>query len=54
MSVYASRDGLADSDVAEFELTFAGGGNGITGDVNGDGTVDVANISTVISIMASK
>jgi hypothetical protein len=32
----------------------AEGSNNLKGDVNGDGTVDVADISSIISIMAGK
>ena len=51
VSVYATRPGLEDSDVAVYELTIAGGGSS-NGDVNGDGAVNVADISAVITIMA--
>ena len=51
VSVYATRPGLEDSDVAVYELTIAGGGSS-DGDVNGDGAVNVADISAVITIMA--
>lgn len=51
VSVYASRADLEDSDVAIYELTIAGGGSS-SGDVNGDGIVDVADIATIIDIMA--
>lgn len=54
LKLYASKAGLDDSDVAYYELQIASGGNtGKKGDVNEDGTVDVADISAVISIMAS-
>lgn len=52
VSVYATRPGLEDSDIAVYELTIAGGGTGIIGDVNGDGMVNVADISRIITIMA--
>ncbi len=51
VSVYASREGLEDSDVAVYELSVAGG-SGITGDVNGDKAVNVADIANIIDIMA--
>ncbi|MBR6187639.1 MAG: leucine-rich repeat domain-containing protein [Prevotella sp.] len=49
VSVYATRAGLEDSDVAVFDLTINNGG-----DVNEDGAVDVADIATVITKMAGK
>jgi len=54
VSLYATKEGLEDSDVAYYELLIASGGsNAKKGDVNEDGTVDVADISAVISIMAA-
>lgn len=52
VSLYATKDGLDDSDVAYYELLIASGSNAKKGDVNEDGTVDVADIANVISIMA--
>ena len=67
ISVYATREGYDDSDVATATITWRngkpvmGGFSSITledgdpkGDVNEDGTVDVADIATIISIMAGK
>ncbi len=52
VSVYATKAGYEDSDVATLEFTLgAGSGNC---DVNGDGTVDVADIATIISEMATR
>ena len=53
LMLYATRDGMRDSDVAEYDLLIAGGSDK-NGDVNGDGRVDVADIATIISIMASQ
>ena len=55
LTLYASKAGLEDSDVAEYDLLIAGGGsNARKGDVNEDGKVDVADIATVLTIMASE
>ena len=65
VSVYAVAEGYADSDTVTATLTWSAGkmtGENIDmktddhteGDVNKDGTVDVADISAVISIMASE
>ena len=48
LSVYASCEGMEDSDVVIFKLAVGGGG----ADVNGDGVVDVADITKVIAVMA--
>ena len=55
VTVYATKAGLDDSDVATYSLLIAGSAGvspAIRGDVNEDGAVDVADIATVISIMA--
>lgn len=44
--------GLADGQAA-LESLLAGDDNGKKGDVNGDGTVDVADISSIITVMAN-
>ena len=54
LKLYATKEGLEDSDVAVYELTIGGGSTAGSGDVNGDGTVDVADIASVISIMAKQ
>ena len=51
VSVYATRADLEDSDVAVYDLTIVGDDSS-KGDVNGDGKVDVADIATVLTIMA--
>ena len=51
LKLYATKAGLEDSDVAYYELKIASSAS--KGDVNEDGVVDVADISTVISIMAA-
>ena len=67
ISVYATKDGHADSDVATATIGWRDGAaviegftsvtldddEGTRGDVNSDGTVDVADIATVIDIMAA-
>lgn len=65
ISVYATHEGYNDSDVVTATITWRNGKpimqgfSSITlkagdpkGDMNGDGTVDVADIATIISIMA--
>ena len=51
ISVYATRPGWEDSDVATMEFTL--GNDGEVCDVNKDGAVDVADIATIIDKMAS-
>ena len=52
ISVYATKAGYDNSDVATLEFTLGPGGE--VCDVNKDGTVDVADIATIISRMAGK
>ena len=54
LKLQATRSGLEDSEVAIYELTLGGGSAATSGDVNGDGVVDVADIATIISIMAKQ
>ena len=54
LTLYASRTGLEDSDVATYDLLITGGSAGMKGDVNEDGSVDVADIATVITIMSAQ
>ena len=51
VSVYATKDGYEDSDVATAEFTMSGGG--LKGDVNTDGTVNALDIQEVINIAAA-
>jgi predicted TIM-barrel enzyme len=48
VSVYATKDGYENSDVATAEFTMSGGG--MKGDVNTDGTVNALDIQEVINI----
>ena len=52
VSVYAMKEGYDNSDVATMEFSY--GSNGEVCDVNRDGTVDVADIATIIDRMAGK
>ena len=52
LSVYATKEGYEDSDVATMEFTIGAGGD--VCDVNQDGAVDVADISAIITRMAEK
>ena len=52
VTVYATKAGYDNSDVATLEFTLGPGGE--VCDVNGDGTVDVADIATIITRMAGK
>ena len=55
VSVYATKAGMADSEVATQNVTVGGsGGSGIKGDVDGDGTVDVNDVQTTINIILKK
>ena len=54
VSVYATKTGYENSDVATKEITISGGnnsGSSLTGDVNGDGKVDVADHVSLSSII---
>jgi len=67
ITVYATKAGYANSDIATATIGWRNGtpilegfssikleGMETNGDVNGDGTVDVADIATIITIMAGK
>ena len=51
VSVYAMKEGYENSDVATLEFTIGGAA---TCDMNGDGTIDVADIATIIDAMAAQ
>ena len=51
VSVYATKDGFVDSEVATMEITVEGG-SGMKGDVNGDGEVGIGDIITITNIMS--
>jgi hypothetical protein len=52
VSVYATKEGYENSDVASMEFTL--GSNGKVCDVNNDGKVDVADITAIISESAAQ
>jgi len=55
VTVYTTKPGLDDSDVATMRIQLSSGaGGGMKGDVNEDGIVDVADIANVIDIMSGK
>ena len=49
VSVYVTKDGYEDSDVATAEFTMSGGG--LKGDTNGDGKVDVDDVVQTVNII---
>ena len=51
VSVYATKDGYVDSDVATMEISVEGG-SGMKGDVNGDGEVGIGDIISITNIMS--
>ena len=51
VSVYATKAGYEDSEVATKEISIEGG-SGLKGDVNGDGEVGIGDIITITNIMA--
>ena len=50
VSVYATKTGYEDSEVATAEISIEG--SGLKGDVNGDGEVGIGDIITITNIMA--
>ena len=50
VSVYATKDGYEDSEVATKEISIEG--SGLKGDVNGDGEVGIGDIISITNIMA--
>ena len=53
VSVYATKSGYENSDVATAEFTMSSG-SGIKGDVNGDGKVDVSDVVGTANIILQK
>ena len=53
VTVYATKTGYDDSDVATAEFTMSSG-SGIKGDVNGDGKVDVSDVVGTANIILQK
>ncbi len=53
VTVYATKTGYDNSDVVTGEITI-GGGTGIKGDVNEDGSVDVEDVVDVVNIILEK
>lgn len=51
VSVYATKDGYEDSDVATKEFTF--GADGKIGDIDVDGNVNAADIVRLVNIIMS-
>ena len=54
VSVYATKAGMADSDIVTQNVTVGGSGSGLKGDVDGDGSVDVNDVQTTINIILGK
>ena len=54
VSVYATKAGYEDSEVATLEFTLGAGGTGIPGDANGDGNVTVTDIGVIVDIILGK
>ena len=52
VSVYATKEGYGDSDVVTEEITLGGNSAG-SGDVNGDGVIDVSDYIGVANIILS-
>ena len=53
VTVYASKDGYADSEVATIEIPVNAGG-GLRGDLNDDSKVNALDIQEVINIASSE
>ena len=52
ITVYATKAGYSDSDVATRDINIAG--TGIEGDVNGDGVVNAADVVKISNIIMGK
>ena len=50
VTVYATKEGYADSDMATMELTLSSNGNPY--DANGDGVVNIADVAAILNKMA--
>jgi hypothetical protein len=54
VSVYATKAGYGNSDVATLEITLSDNASDKKGDVNGDGVVDAADVVKVTNIIMGK
>ena len=55
VSVYATKDGLENSDVTNAEFTAgAGSSSGLQGDINGDNAVNAADVVTLVNIIMGR
>lgn len=51
VSVYATKAGLANSEIATLDIPVGGGGSGLKGDVNMDGQVTITDAVAVVDII---
>ena len=49
VTVYATKDGYENSDVATKDINVSGGASGIRGDVNNDGTVSMPDAMFIVN-----
>ena len=55
ISVYATKEGYDNSDVATKEINLSGSGaSGVLGDLNNDNKVDAADIVTIVNVILAK
>ena len=54
VSVYATKPGYENSDVVTKQINVGGVGTALKGDVNGDGKVDIVDVTTTIDIILGK
>ena len=52
VTVYATKDGYENSDVATKDINVGGGTSGLRGDVNEDGEVNVGDMVVISNIMS--
>ena len=52
VTVYATKDGFENSDVATKDINVSGGTSGLRGDVNEDGEVNVGDMVVISNIMS--